>query len=325
MKTSLSTYLNTSKMQTRNLSQPNIKRYRGQRPRKRVPENMNYYDHNILGLGNRLPLKQENSLTLFKSIDAVIRNRTNSQNTVSTLVIIQTTRTTKLNMMHYGCTGNPFVENKKILNAHRHSEINLKHFQDENYKKNISPFDYNRTLKTESKMKTVMEGTNLCADLKENNNILTTRTRNTLQTTRTAFNPADKPLIKMQKEIHSVKCQLDTLLKKQKEITELISKGANKKRYERLMKNQANIEKERRELVKEYKKLLNVELKVPEPTLEQRANKKRLTKSKNLKDDIKSNERKLEQVLNQRKVIIIITKQENARKLAQALELDFTQ
>ena len=66
----------------RNKSQPSVKRYRGQSPRKRVPDNRNYYDHNILGLSNRLPLRYENSSTLFKSMDSIIHNRSNSQNTV---------------------------------------------------------------------------------------------------------------------------------------------------------------------------------------------------------------------------------------------------
>ena len=52
---------------------------------------------------------------------------------------------TKITMMHYGCNGNIFDNSKEIANQHRHTEINLKEIDYntyDDYRKNISPFDY---------------------------------------------------------------------------------------------------------------------------------------------------------------------------------------
>ena len=55
-------------------------RYRGTSPKKRLVQNVNYYDHNILGLQNRLAV-QENSgdvVPLFESVDCTAK-RSRSQ------------------------------------------------------------------------------------------------------------------------------------------------------------------------------------------------------------------------------------------------------
>jgi len=196
-------------------------------------------------------------------------------------------------MMHYGCSGNPFNENKKILNVHRHSEINLTQCEGfDHYQKNISPFDYTRIIPT---MKEV--GDTDKSNAKENT--MTKITRNKFQMSNTTFT---KPLVKMQKDIHNLKYQLDTLLKKQKEITQIISKGTSKQKYEKLTKEQTKIEQERKLLITEYKQLLSEELKVPEPKVGRRVlnNKKSAILTK--KSLIEDNEKKLEKVLDLRKV-----------------------
>lgn len=85
--TLLSTYVNSSQPQAQN-SQPSstAKRYRGQSPRKRVPGNQNYYDHNILGLGNRREVKENggtaNCWPLFGWAESAAHGRSQSQNAV---------------------------------------------------------------------------------------------------------------------------------------------------------------------------------------------------------------------------------------------------
>lgn len=224
--------------------------------------------------------------------------------------------------MHYGCSGNPFAENQQVLNAHRHTEVNLRHFEGEDYenlRKNISPFDYTRKLREKSAEK-ANEDVNH-ANLKETNNILTTRDikrgRNTLQMSRSTLCKANipgQPLIKMQKQVHTLKSQLDSLLKQQKEITQAISKGTSKRRCETLTKQQAKIEAQRKELTGKYKKLLSADLEVPEPRARRKSVAERRKAKKSLMDDIRDNEKKLAKVLELRK--------ENAKKLAHALEVE---
>ena len=52
-------------------------RYRGQAPKRRIPGNMNYYDHNILGLRNRTPMSKlaDHDTPVFESVDALKRSR----------------------------------------------------------------------------------------------------------------------------------------------------------------------------------------------------------------------------------------------------------
>lgn len=75
-------------LSTKELDSRQQLRYKGQAPRKRIASNLNYYDHNILGLANRLtsniPLntqikgKQENQAPIFDSIDNTVK-RSKSQ------------------------------------------------------------------------------------------------------------------------------------------------------------------------------------------------------------------------------------------------------
>jgi len=58
-------------------------RYRGESPRGRVPGNINNYDHNILELSNRLPVKNDKTdAPLFESIRIPIHKHSKSQSIV---------------------------------------------------------------------------------------------------------------------------------------------------------------------------------------------------------------------------------------------------
>jgi len=61
----------------------NGKRYRGGNPKRRVDNNPNYYDHNVLGLENRLLENADRNW--FSSIDKGIHLRRKSQDSVSAL------------------------------------------------------------------------------------------------------------------------------------------------------------------------------------------------------------------------------------------------
>eukprot|EP00826_Nyctotherus_ovalis_P064626 TRINITY_DN9485_c0_g2_i11.p1 TRINITY_DN9485_c0_g2~~TRINITY_DN9485_c0_g2_i11.p1 ORF type:complete len:249 (-),score=52.82 TRINITY_DN9485_c0_g2_i11:29-775(-) len=222
--------------------------------------------------------------------------------------------------MHYGCRNNPFDEKRKVMNGHKSTGIYLRQIEEEKYedcRKNYLPFDYSKAIRDNVVMKTKLDEE--YRSLKEVNRLLLAlktrrvkgRNESKLKVHKTSVcNPVviEECLSSVQAKKANIKHQLDTLLARQKEIAEEMStKETDKMGYRKLMEEQSTIEKKRKELMGEFKKLLSVKLKAPEEQLEEvrrTANTRRAIKSarRNLKNSIKSCDKELEAILNQRKV-----------------------
>jgi len=228
--------------------------------------------------------------------------------------------------MHYGCKANPFDENREIINVHRHTEVDLRQIEAENYeeyRKNYLPFDYTKAVNHNKVIKTKLDTD--YENLKKVNNFLSTmkikgitgRNQSRLKTNKTSLcNPVvvEDYLSNVQEKKSRIKEQLDTLLKKQKEIArEMNSKETSKVGYRKLIKEQSAIEKERKKLIDGFKQLLNVELKLPaekadiiqDNTIKESVERRKIKSArKNLRTDIRNNDKELQRISNQRKVII---------------------
>lgn len=196
----------------------------------------------------------------------------------------------------------------------------MRQIEEEKYedcRKNCLPFDYSRAIRKNIIMKTKPDEE--FRNLKEVNSFLQTlkarrvkgRNKSKLKAHKTSVcNPVviEECLSSVQAKKANIKHQLDQLLMRQKELTkQMNTKEADKMGYKRLMEEQSAIEKKRKKLMDEFKKLLSVRLKAPEEQLEEvrrTINTKRTIKSarRNLKSNIKSCDRELEAILSQRKV-----------------------
>ena len=119
-------------------------RYKGNCWRRRVSNNINYLDHNILGLGNRLPTaatKPDDEKTeppLFESIDHTVK-RCKSQSFIlrREAALSNSKKKNETNLTHYAYPAGIERKNdpQKIINQHRFSQIPMKQIEDESYEK----------------------------------------------------------------------------------------------------------------------------------------------------------------------------------------------
>ena len=124
-------------------------KYRGHTPKKMIPGNLNYYDHNILGLSNRNGTQKvdHDGTTVFESTDTLKRNRsqpnvtlfltisqirgqvadkiTETKSLLPTKTVESSKSTSNLHLHHYLANLNPRAEKDKIRSQQR-SKVNMK-------------------------------------------------------------------------------------------------------------------------------------------------------------------------------------------------------
>eukprot|EP00826_Nyctotherus_ovalis_P007804 TRINITY_DN11998_c0_g1_i1.p1 TRINITY_DN11998_c0_g1~~TRINITY_DN11998_c0_g1_i1.p1 ORF type:complete len:306 (-),score=38.25 TRINITY_DN11998_c0_g1_i1:69-986(-) len=213
----------------------NARRYKGSNPRKRVDNNPNYYDHNILGLENRLVKSTSSDAPWFTSVDSRVAGRKKSHDAGKVAVVgkerVVSGEESKLNLMHYGCSGieNDGVSSKGAIHNRSKSELYS---------------DYALKARVLRGSKSPLK----CDDCDGNTTVSVPK-----QNAEMAYDsvPAADRKGVIKKQLHELLAK-QTVIKQQLENNKI-----NKERYIKLLAEQNEIEQQRRILMKEYKALLN--------------------------------------------------------------------